>query len=142
VESIRQRSFGGHEAASYAQVYFRRDDLTMMLLEHDLSKSVRRLLTAREAGKVLDSLRQWNGSLNKQWKAREDDIRKAMEQGDPYEYAKVYKGLTRLAAKSDLRPQDRQLLNQSLDLLTEELALSLGKTSAQTRKLISEAGAV
>ncbi len=141
MQSIRKRSFGGQGEARYAQVYFKRDDLTMMLLEQDLAKSVRRLLTASEARQILDQLRQWDGSVDKQWKSRADSIRKAMEQGDPFEYAKVFKGLSRLAAESDLRQQDREHLAQSLEFLTEELALSLGKTSAQARDLISEAGA-
>ncbi len=142
VQSIRKRSFGGQEAATYAQVYFKRDALTMMMLEQDLDKTVRRLLSTTKARQVLKELRTWDGELDEHWKSRAEAIQKAMEQGDPFEYARVFKGLSRLAAKSELRPQDREYLNQSLELLTEELALALGKTPRQARELIHEAGAV
>ncbi len=125
----------------YAQVHFERDDLTLMLLEEDLSKTVRRLLTTKEARQVLEELKQCDGAYDKSWKSRAETDRKALEQGDPLECGKVFKRLSRLAAKSDLRQQDRQHLAQSLELLSEELAHSLGKTPSQARELISEAGA-
>jgi len=125
--------------ATYAQIHFEREDLTMILLEQDMATIVRRVLSAKEAGQVLDLLEQWDGAAKKQWKDRANANQAALSGGDPFEYAKVLKGLRRLEAERELRPQDRAHLNQSFDFLTEELAFSLGKTPGQVRSLISKA---
>lgn len=139
VQSIRKRSFAGQLEAIYAQIHFKREDLTMIMLEQDLATIVRRVLSATEAGRVLDLLEHWDGTVEKQWKDRANANQAALSGGDPFEYAKVLKSLKRLEAERELRPQDRAHLNQSLDFLTEELAYSLGKTPGQARSLISKA---
>ena len=111
----------------------------MILLEQDLEKIVRRVLSASEAARVLELLEHWDGTAEKQWKDRANANQVALSGGDPFEYAKVLKGLKQLEAEEGLRPQDRAHLNQSLDFLTEELAYSLGKTPKQARNLICKA---
>ena len=110
-----------------------------MMLERNLEKSVRRLLTAKEARLVLEQITEWKGPVDKEWKSRADANQAAIKRGDPLEYAKVFKGLKKLEAKADLRPQDRAHLNQTMDFLAEEIAFSLDKTQEQARNLISEA---
>ena len=132
-------SFSGRDSATYAQLYFKRSDLTLTLLKKDLNTTVRNLISAKEAKKVLDQLKTWNGKVNDQWKARADASQAAIDSGNPLEYAKVFKGLSMLERESSLRAQDKSALVQSLNLLTEELARSLDKTPAQARKIIIQA---
>ena len=139
IQSVRKRSFYGLDEATYAQLYFKRDDLTFMLLKEDLPKTVRSLISASEARKVLQQIKQWDGEPRSQWKARADAHEAVIEGGNPFEYAKVVKELSKMESADELRPRDRKNLSDTLDLLEEELTASLNKTAAQTRKLLQEA---
>jgi RNA polymerase-interacting CarD/CdnL/TRCF family regulator len=139
VQSIRKRSFYGHEPARYAQLYFERDALTLTLLEKDLSETIRCLITAVEAKELLQKIEAWDGKPKAQWKARADAHQAAIDGGDPFECGKVLKGLSQMEAEGTLRPRDRAHLNRSQELLTEELSRALKKSRAQVLKLIDEA---
>ena len=107
-----------------------------MLREQDLAETVRNPIDARGAKKLLEHLKQWKGKVSTQWKARANAHQQAMERGDPFDYADVYKGLSKLEAEGTLRASDRAHLNQSLHMLSEELANALGKTPEQARSEI------
>jgi RNA polymerase-interacting CarD/CdnL/TRCF family regulator len=139
VKSISERSFYGAAPARYAQLYFEEDELTLTVLENDLSNVIRCLLTPEQSLDLLEKIKNWDGQAKKQWKAREDAHKVAFDAGDPFEYAKVLKGLVRLEKVGDLRPTDRRHLNRALDLLAEELGQTLKKTTGQVRNLIDEA---
>ena len=139
MESTRERSFCGRAPATYAELYFARDNLTLTLLEEDLSATIRNLITTTEAHDLLDQISEWHGKVKPQWKARADTHQAAIDGGDPFECAKVLKGLNSLEDKEPLRPRDKAHLVQSLELLTEELSHALNKRPSQTRKLINVA---
>ena len=139
IESIRDCSFGGQAPASYAQLYFERDGLTMTMLEVDLPSVVRRVISPDEAEDLLDQLSAWNGKSAAQWKARANAHQAAIDSGDPFEYVKVLKGLTHLESQGTLRTCDREHLNRSLYLIREELACALNKSPRQVGKLIDRA---
>jgi len=138
VQSISKRSFAGEKETTFAQLYFERDRLTLMLRQKDLDKTVRNPINESEARKLLDHLEAWNGKVSGQWKARASANQEAMDRGDPYDYAEVYKGLSILEAEGTLRASDRAHLNQSLEFLAEELANALGKTREQARNQIAK----
>ena len=121
----------------FAQLYFKREGLTLMLRKKDLAKTVRNPIGPREAKELLAHLESCKISMSKQWKARANANQAAMERGDPLGYVEIYKGLRQLEEQGTLRASDRTHLNQSLDFLTEELANALGKTPDQARKLIT-----
>ena len=133
------RSFAGEKESTFAQLYFERDGLTLMLRQKDLDKTVRNPINASEAKLLLNHLKRWNGKVSGQWKARANANQEAMDRGDPYGYAEVYKGLSTLEAEGTLRASDRAHLNQSLEFLAEELANALGKTREQARNQIAKA---
>lgn len=120
-------------------MYFKRDGLTLMLRKQDLDKTIRSPINAKEAKKLLDHLKKWNGKVSTQWKARANAHQETMDRGDPFGYAEVYKGLSKLEEEGTLRASDRAHLNQSLDFLAEELANALGKTPEQARNQIAKA---
>lgn len=139
VESIRERCFSGQAADTYAQVYFQREALTLIMQAGSVPDTVRRLISADEARELLDKLKDWNSKPKAQWKARVDAHQRAIESGDPFEFAKVVKGLSQLAAESELNHRDRKQFDHSLDLLTEELAKALNRRRDSTQKLIMKA---
>lgn len=111
-----------------------------MLLREDVSKTVRSLISAEESKELLEQLKQWNGSVNKQWKSRADKHKAALDSGNPFKYSLVLKGLSRMEHQGEaLRHGDRQHLQQSQELLVEEIGRSLGKTPRQANQLLAEA---
>jgi RNA polymerase-interacting CarD/CdnL/TRCF family regulator len=120
-------------------VYFERDGLTLMMRKKDLAKTVRNPINASEAKQLLDHLGKWDGNMSNKWKVRASANQVAMERGEPFDYADVYKGLSRLEAEGTLRASDRAHLNQALKFLVEELANALGNTLEQARSQIAGA---
>jgi len=108
-----------------------------MMRKQDLAKTVRNPINASEAKQLLDHLEKWDGNVSNQWKIRANTNQVAMDRGDPFDYANVYKGLSRLEAEGTLRASDRAHLNQALDFLVEELANALGETPERTRNQIA-----
>jgi CarD family transcriptional regulator len=139
VESIKKESFCGEAAATYAKLFFERDNLTLTLPKQNLANTVRQPISTTEARKLLNEIKNYKAKPSKQWKARANANQAAIERGDPFEYAKVFKGLCQLEAEGGLRAQDRAHLNQSTNLLVDELAHSLRKTPEQARALLAKA---
>lgn len=110
-----------------------------MMRKQDLAKTVRKPINASEAKQLLDHIEKWNGRVSSQWKARANANQVVMERGDPFGYADVYKGLSKLEEEGTLRSTDREHLNRSLNFLVEELANALGKTPEQARNEIARA---
>ncbi len=139
VQSIRTRNFAGASDTRFAQLYFQRENLTLILPAESLADNVRAPLDADQAQQLLDHLKDCAGKVRKQWKARAAAHQAAIDRGDPFEYATIYKGLAQLEADGTLRHTDRRHLNRSLDFLADELAYALGKTNDQARDLIQDA---
>lgn len=108
-----------------------------MLRTKDLDKTVRVPIGAKKANEILDHLRSWEGQMSSEWKTRASSNQEALERGKPRDYVEVYKGLSQLEEQGTLRASDRAHLNQSLELLSEELANALGKTPEQARAQIA-----
>lgn len=139
VQSIGERSFYGAPSARYVKMYFARDDLTISVLEKDLPNVVRKLISSGEARELLDQLKALKAKPSTRWKARASANQSALDSGDPFEYVKVAKDLAKLESEGSLRMSDREHYALSIELLTQELACALGKTTLQTRKLIDKA---
>lgn len=110
-----------------------------MLPEAELDGAVRKPISPKDAKKLLDEIETWKGKPSKQWKTRANANQAAIERGDPFEYAKVYKALCVLESEGALRAQDRAHLNQSTHLLVDELSHSLRKSPDQARRLLAKA---
>jgi RNA polymerase-interacting CarD/CdnL/TRCF family regulator len=139
VQSVRERNFEGANGAKFAQLYFQREGLTLILPMQDAADTVRNPITAKQARQIIKHVETWNGRASKQWKARAAAHQEAMDRGDPFEYAEVFKGLSKLEAEGTLRHTDRSHLNRAMDFLADELSYALGKTPDQVRDLITEA---
>ncbi len=123
------------------QLYFEREELTLIAQAEDISGDIRRLISAREARSLLKSLKDWKIEAKKQWKARADTHQSALDSGDPEACARVCKNLSGLQSEGKLRQIDRDHLKHALEMLTDELSRVLGKRRSQTRRQILEATA-
>ena len=139
VQTVGKRRFAGANGADYAQLYFKRDDLTLILPVQDAARAVRRPLDASQAGQLLKYIEHWDGKCSRQWKARAAAHQEAMQRDDPFEYAEVCKGLIQLESEGTLRHTDRTHLNRSIEFLADELAHALDQTPDYARMLIVKA---
>lgn len=122
-------------------MFFERDNLTLTLPQQDLSNTVRTPISNTDAKKVISEIKSFKGKSSKQWKTRANANQAAIERGNPFEYAKVFKSLSKLEAEGALRAQDRQHLNQSTNLLVDELSHSLRKPADKVREMLVKASA-
>lgn len=121
------------------KLYFERDNLTWLVRADNIPSTIRIPMSAKEAKKIINHLRSWQGKLNEQWKIRSTANQAAIDKGDPYGYAEVVKGLSVMQKQNALSMTDRRHLNLGIEFLCEELANALGKTQDRVRQLIEEA---
>ncbi|MCK0162349.1 hypothetical protein MWU62_00535 [Marinobacter sp. S6332] len=136
---MRKKSFFGEDKAKFVKFYFERDDLTWLVRASDIPSTIRMPMSAKEAKKIINHLKSWQGKLSEQWKTRSTANQAAIDKGDPYGYAEVVKGLSVMQEQNALSMTDRRHLNLGMEFLCEELANALGKTQARVRQLIEEA---
>ena len=106
----------------------------------NLDDTVREPISENKAQELLDSVNDDQESLSPSWKVRSRRNQERLSSGDPLQLFQVYRGLLELkTAKGSLNNSDRKQLNQSLELLADELAIALGKTSEQAKALLERA---
>lgn len=137
VKAISEQSFSGDSSARFANIFFKRDSLTLIVRESELEGIFRKPMNLKEAKKLLAHLQNWKGSVSEQWKPRATAHQVKMESGEPLHYAEVYKNLRVRQEEGTLSAADRKHLSQSGDLLAEELANALGKTPSEALEQIS-----
>ncbi|GGE66262.1 hypothetical protein GCM10011533_18160 [Streptosporangium jomthongense] len=96
-------------------------------------------MSAKEAKKIINHLKSWQGKLSEQWKVRATANQAAIDKGDPFGYAEVVKGLSVMQEQGRLSATDRKHLNLGMEFLCEELANALGKTHDRVRQIIEKA---
>lgn len=96
-------------------------------------------MSAKEAKKIINHIKSWEGEVSDQWKARATANQAAIDKGDPFGYAEVVKGLSVMQEHTTLSATDRRHLNRGIEYLCEELADALGKTHDRVRQLIEKA---
>jgi CarD family transcriptional regulator len=139
VQSIRERNFDGANGAKFAQVYFKREALTLILPVQDAAEAVRSPINRKQARQILEHMESWHGNVSKQWKARANAHQEAMDRGDPFEYAEVFKNLHWLESEGALRNTDRAHLNRAMDFLVDELSFAFDRAPDRVRELILDA---
>ena len=86
---------------------------------------------------MLEHIENCDDAMNEQWKTRISKNERALEGGDPYELAKVFKGLSRMQDEGKtLRAADRKHMQTSFAILSEELSTALGKSRASVEALL------
>lgn len=106
-----------------------------------MPSTIRNIISAKEANKIISHLASWQGKLSEQWKVRATSNQAAIDKGDPFGYAEVVKGLSVMQQHTPLSATDRRHLNLGIEFLCEELGDALGKTQDRVRELIDQATA-
>jgi RNA polymerase-interacting CarD/CdnL/TRCF family regulator len=132
VQSIRRRSFSGKNGTRFAEIFFKRDSITLMLRENSLDNTIRAPIDASRAEKTLDHLRDWKAQVSTPWKVRAGAHQALLDEGDPITCAEVYKNLRVLEQDGALSATDRKHLKLCTEYLSEELANALGQTKRKT----------
>ena len=104
-----------------------------------MPSTIRSLISAKEAREIISHLKSWQGTFSEQWKVRATANQAAIDNGDPFGYAEVVKGLSVMQEQSTLSATDRKHLSLGIKFLCEELANALGKTHDRVRQLIEKA---
>ena len=120
------------QTLSFAQLFFHREKLSLMLPGTVLQKTVRLPLGAEAAGAVLDSVSSLVPEFHDSWKVRQRHNQELLESGDPNKLAGVFRSLTALQLKNGpLNSSDRRQFQHCQDLLVEELAFALKQDPEQ-----------
>jgi len=131
VQSIRRRSFSGENGAKFAEIFFKRERITLMLRENSLDDTIRTPIGPTRAEKLLDHMKSWKVKVSDQWKARANAHQARMDEGDPIAYAEVYKSLREREQEESLSSADRKHLKQCTEFLSEELANAFGQSPGE-----------
>jgi len=134
VQSIRKRSFSGPNHSKFAQLFFPRNEITMLVREQDLGDSVRKPIAKQTATKVLAHIDEWNETVSEQWKTRANALQIKLDNGDPFGLAEVYKTLILRQKADTLSAADRRQLGQAEARLSEELAMAFDESKEDVRK--------
>lgn len=126
MQSIGKRNFSGANGSRFAQLFFPRHKMTMMIREQDLVGIVRKPIAKNTACEVIEHIGAFEGRVSDQWKTREGVLQKKLDDGDPFALAEVYKTLRMRQEADTLSAADRRQLSQSETRLSEELAMAFG----------------
>jgi RNA polymerase-interacting CarD/CdnL/TRCF family regulator len=139
VQSIRSRSFSGENDARFAEIFFKRERITLMLRENSLDNIIRAPIGPSRAKKLLDHMQDWTAKVSNEWKARANTHQAMMDDGDPMACAEVYKSLRVLEQDGALSATDRKHLKRCKEYLSEELANALDQTQHETLDQMKQA---
>jgi RNA polymerase-interacting CarD/CdnL/TRCF family regulator len=139
VQSINSRSFSGEKAERFAEIYFNREGITLMLQENSLDSTIRAPIGPLMAKKLLVHMKNWQAKVSNQSKARANTHQAMLDGDDPQACAEVYKGLRVLEQADALSTSDRRQLKHCAKFLSEELANALGQTEREALDLMTQA---
>lgn len=139
VQSIRPRSFSGENDTRFAEIFFEREGITLMLRENNLDQTIRAPIGPSLAKTLLEHMKNWKANVSSQSKTRANTHQAMMDGGDPHACAEVYKGLRGLEQDETLSTVDRRQLKHCAQFLSEELANALGQTQGKVLDLMTQA---
>ena len=139
VQSIRSRSFSGESGTRFAEIFFKREGITLLLRENSLGNTIRAPISPSLAKNLLDHMKNWNAKVSDQSKTRANTHQAMMDGDDPHAYAEVYKGLRVLEQDEALSTTDRRQLKRCAQFLSEELANALNQTQHKALDLMTQA---
>jgi CarD family transcriptional regulator len=125
VTAIEKRDLGGSTNVFYVLKIIETGLKVMVPLTATAQVGLRRVMSKKEAEKVLRILRAPEVAVDLQpWNRRFRAYTEMLKSGSPYEIAKVLRDMYRLKFDKDLSFGERRLLDQAKSLLVKELALA------------------
>ncbi|HEY2511135.1 MAG TPA: CarD family transcriptional regulator [Polyangiaceae bacterium] len=132
VTAIEQREIGGTTGQFYVLRILDNAAMKVMVPTTAVAQvGLRRVMSAREADKVLDTMKKREVAVDLQpWSRRFRAYTEMIKSGSPHEIAKVLRDMHRLKFDKELSFGERRLLDQAKALLFKELALAKKVTEA------------
>ena len=132
VTAIEQREIGGTTGQFYILRILDNAAMKVMVPTTAVAQvGLRRVMSAREADKVLDTMKKREVAVDLQpWSRRFRAYTEMIKSGSPHEIAKVLRDMHRLKFDKELSFGERRLLDQAKALLFKELALAKKVTEA------------
>ena len=133
VTAIEQREIGGTTGQFYVLRILDNAAMKVMVPTTAVAQvGLRRVMSAREADKVLETMKKREVAVDLQpWSRRFRAYTEMIKSGSPHEIAKVLRDMHRLKFDKELSFGERRLLDQAKALLFKELALAKKVTEAE-----------
>ncbi|MEM6958867.1 MAG: CarD family transcriptional regulator [Myxococcota bacterium] len=132
---IESKRIGGQESRFYI-LQIVGSSMTMMVPVDGVDRAgMRRVISKREASKVIGELKKDEVAVTSQpWNRRHREYTEKLQSGSPIEVARVLRDISRLRGEKELSFGERGLLEKARDLLANELALAKGVTREKVLK--------
>jgi CarD family transcriptional regulator len=125
VTAIESREIGGTHGKFYILRILDNGMKVMVPTTAVAQVGLRRVMSVREADKVLETMKKREVAVDLQpWSRRFRAYTEMIKSGSPHEIAKVLRDMHRLKFDKELSFGERRLLDQAKGLLFKELALS------------------
>ncbi|MFV0420749.1 CarD family transcriptional regulator [Oleidesulfovibrio sp.] len=139
VERLEKQSVGGAEAEFYIVRILSNNVTLMVPVKNAVNVGLRALCTAEEGRKILESLQDrsdFTGYTGQNWNRRYREYSEKLKSGSLDDVAYVLKELLLIGKDKELSFGERRLLEQSMGLITLELAHALGTTQDDIKEQI------
>jgi CarD family transcriptional regulator len=139
VIAIEQREIGGMKGEFFIMRILDNGMRVMVPRASAQAAGLRPVMSAKEADKVLDTMRAREVAVDLQpWSRRFRAYTEMIKCGSPYEVAKVLRDMYRLKFDKDLSFGERRLLDQAKSLLMKELAAAKHISEASLQAQVDE----
>lgn len=127
VTDIQEREILGNKISYY--VAKMPGEVTVMLpVENAKSLGLRELISREEANNVMDTLLNDNYFSIENWTERYNENKIKIKNGDVFELAEIYKGLSYRNTKKNLSTTEKKMLLNTKQVLLSELSLVTGSS--------------
>jgi CarD family transcriptional regulator len=139
VIAIEQREIGGTKGEFFILRILDNGMRVMVPRTAAQAAGLRPVMSAKEADKVLDTMRAREVAVDLQpWSRRFRAYTEMIKSGSPHEVAKVLRDMYRLKFDKDLSFGERRLLDQAKSLLMKELAAAKKMTEPALQAQVDE----
>jgi CarD family transcriptional regulator len=129
IESIEKRAIGDREQAFYVMKIVDSNMVIMIPTCNSDSVGLRAIVSAAEAGKVYEILRERNIDIESQpWNQRYREYMEKIKTGSVFEIAAVLRDLYLLRVDKALSFGERKMMDTARNLLIKEIAIANGAT--------------
>ncbi|ABB38926.1 transcriptional regulator, CarD family [Oleidesulfovibrio alaskensis G20] len=139
VERLESQVVGGAEAEFYIVRILSNNVTLMVPVKNAVNVGLRALCSAEEGQKILDSLQDrsdFTGYTGQNWNRRYREYSEKLKSGSLEDVAYVLKELLLIGKDKELSFGERRLLEQSMGLITLELAHALDTTQEDVKARI------
>jgi CarD family transcriptional regulator len=139
IEAIEERAIGAHEQAFYVMRIVDSNMVIMIPTGNSVSVGLRAIISASEAGRVYEILRERGVDIESQpWNQRYREYMEKIKTGSVFEIAAVLRDLYLLRVDKTLSFGERKMMDTARNLLIKEIAIANGAEEEQVTMEIDQ----